>query len=64
MSKIKKILSKFKDKKILVIGDVMLDRYLIGDVNRIHNSIMKVLSRGGKIPDNDIVEWYSGISFE
>ncbi len=35
MSKIKEILGKFKDKKIMVIGDMMLDRYLIGDVNRI-----------------------------
>lgn len=35
MSKINQILNKFKDKKILVIGDVMLDRYLIGDVIRI-----------------------------
>jgi len=36
MSKIKDILKNFEDKKILVIGDVMLDRYLIGDVNRIN----------------------------
>jgi len=35
MNKIKKILSNFKGKKILVIGDVMLDHYLVGDVNRI-----------------------------
>ncbi|MBI3026536.1 D-glycero-beta-D-manno-heptose-7-phosphate kinase [Candidatus Woesearchaeota archaeon] len=30
-----KILEKFKDKKILVIGDVMLDKYIWGDVSRI-----------------------------
>jgi len=35
MSKIKEILGKFKNKKILVIGDVMLDRYIIGDISRI-----------------------------
>ncbi|MFH1642686.1 MAG: D-glycero-beta-D-manno-heptose-7-phosphate kinase [Nanoarchaeota archaeon] len=29
------ILSKFKSKKILVIGDIMLDKYVFGEVNRI-----------------------------
>ncbi len=29
------ILNKFKDKKILVVGDIMLDRYIWGEVNRI-----------------------------
>ncbi len=29
------ILKKFKDKKILVIGDVMLDKYIWGDVSKI-----------------------------
>ena len=29
------ILNKFKDKKILVIGDIMLDKYIWGDVTRI-----------------------------
>lgn len=29
------IISKFKDKKILVIGDIMLDKYIWGKVNRI-----------------------------
>src|SRR3989338_10817723 len=30
-----KILENFKDKKILVIGDIMLDKYIWGDVSRI-----------------------------
>ena len=30
-----KILENFKDKRILVIGDIMLDKYLWGDVSRI-----------------------------
>lgn len=29
------VLDKFKDKKILVIGDVMLDKYIWGDVSRV-----------------------------
>ena len=29
------VISKFKSKKILVIGDLMLDTYLIGQSNRI-----------------------------
>ncbi len=29
------IMSKFKDKKILVIGDVILDKYVFGDVSRV-----------------------------
>ena len=32
---IEKILSSAKNKKICIIGDVMLDRYMLGDVNRI-----------------------------
>jgi len=32
---LKDILSKFSDKKILIVGDVMLDNYIIGDVERI-----------------------------
>lgn len=32
---IRDILKNFKDKKILVVGDVMLDHYIIGKVNRI-----------------------------
>ena len=35
MSKIKQTLDNFKGKRILVIGDVMLDRYIIGEVTRI-----------------------------
>lgn len=31
----KEILEKFKDKKVLVFGDVMLDQYLIGNTERI-----------------------------
>jgi len=31
----KEYLKKFKNKKILVIGDIMLDRYIIGDVSRV-----------------------------
>ncbi|MBI2667972.1 D-glycero-beta-D-manno-heptose-7-phosphate kinase [Candidatus Woesearchaeota archaeon] len=30
-----KIMSKFKEKKILVIGDVILDKYVFGDVSRV-----------------------------
>src|SRR3989344_914244 len=36
MSNFNKILENFKEKKILVIGDVMLDRYLEGSVDRIN----------------------------
>ncbi|MBC8525919.1 MAG: D-glycero-beta-D-manno-heptose-7-phosphate kinase [Candidatus Cloacimonetes bacterium] len=34
-SKLKNILNEFSNKKILVIGDLMLDHYIIGDVKRI-----------------------------
>lgn len=33
--KLIKIIEKFKDKKILVIGDIMLDKYIWGNVERI-----------------------------
>lgn len=32
---IKEIVNQFKDKKILVIGDIMLDHYIYGEVNRV-----------------------------
>ena len=32
---IEKILAAAKNKRICIIGDVMLDRYMLGDVNRI-----------------------------
>ncbi|MDO8515946.1 MAG: PfkB family carbohydrate kinase [bacterium] len=32
---IQKAISSFKDKRILVVGDIMLDRYTFGDVERI-----------------------------
>lgn len=35
MDDFKKALGKFKDQKILVIGDLMLDKYSFGDVSRI-----------------------------
>ncbi|HOA83458.1 MAG TPA: D-glycero-beta-D-manno-heptose-7-phosphate kinase [Thermodesulfovibrio thiophilus] len=35
ITKLEKILKKFKDKKILVIGDIILDRYIFGKVMRI-----------------------------
>lgn len=35
MKKLESLLDKFKDRKILVIGDVMLDKYVFGKVNRI-----------------------------
>lgn len=35
MNNLTEILDKFKEKKILVVGDIMLDKYLIGDVDRI-----------------------------
>src|SRR3989338_3794091 len=34
-NKLIKVLENFKDKKILVIGDIMLDKYIWGDVSRI-----------------------------
>jgi len=34
-TKLKKIVSKFKNKHLLVIGDLILDRYVFGDVDRI-----------------------------
>ncbi|MBI4452494.1 D-glycero-beta-D-manno-heptose-7-phosphate kinase [Candidatus Woesearchaeota archaeon] len=34
-NKLLKILDNFKEKKILVIGDIMLDKYIWGDVSRI-----------------------------
>ena len=36
MRRFEEILEKFKGKKIVVIGDLMLDRYLEGEVNRIN----------------------------
>ena len=33
--KLIKIIEKFKDKKILVLGDIMLDKYIWGEVSRI-----------------------------
>ncbi len=35
MNKYKNIIAKFKGKKILVLGDVMLDRHIVGSVSRI-----------------------------
>lgn len=35
MPRIQKIIEKFSDVKVLIVGDVMLDRYLWGSVNRI-----------------------------
>ncbi|MCF7873704.1 MAG: D-glycero-beta-D-manno-heptose-7-phosphate kinase [Candidatus Omnitrophica bacterium] len=34
-NKLKKIISKFANKKILVVGDLILDRHIFGSVNRI-----------------------------
>lgn len=34
-AKLKKIISTFKEKKILVVGDLILDRYVFGSVDRI-----------------------------
>ncbi len=34
-NKLIKVIKNFKDKKILVMGDVILDRYIFGDVERI-----------------------------
>jgi len=36
MQKIGQILNSFNQKNILVIGDVMLDKYIFGDVSRIN----------------------------
>ena len=33
--KLLKIINKFKNKKILVLGDIMLDKYIWGEVSRI-----------------------------
>jgi len=35
MRKLSKIISYFKDKKVLIIGDIMLDEYIWGDAQRI-----------------------------
>ncbi len=35
MARAKKIISEFRGKEILIIGDIMLDRYIWGSVNRI-----------------------------
>ena len=35
MNKLLNIVDKFKNKKILVVGDVMLDKYVWGEVSRI-----------------------------
>ena len=34
--KLEEILNRFKDKKILIVGDIMLDKYIEGDVSRIN----------------------------
>ena len=34
-NKIKSVTSKFKNKRILVIGDLILDHYIFGKVDRI-----------------------------
>jgi D-beta-D-heptose 7-phosphate kinase/D-beta-D-heptose 1-phosphate adenosyltransferase len=45
-----RIIDQFKDKKIMVIGDIMLDKYVIGDVSRISPEapvpVVKVKSEG------------------
>jgi D-beta-D-heptose 7-phosphate kinase/D-beta-D-heptose 1-phosphate adenosyltransferase len=44
------IIEQFKDKKVLVIGDVMLDKYIVGDVTRISPEapvqVVKVTAEG------------------
>jgi len=35
MNNLIKVIEQFKNKKIMVIGDVMLDKYIWGDVSRI-----------------------------
>src|SRR3989338_3213114 len=35
MNNLIKFVEQFKNKKVLVLGDVMLDKYIWGDVNRI-----------------------------
>ncbi|MBW2981200.1 D-glycero-beta-D-manno-heptose-7-phosphate kinase [Candidatus Woesearchaeota archaeon] len=44
------IIEQFKNKKILVIGDVMLDKYIVGDVSRISPEapvqVVKVTAEG------------------
>ncbi|MCP4219850.1 MAG: D-glycero-beta-D-manno-heptose-7-phosphate kinase [bacterium] len=35
LKRVEEICSQFKDKKILIFGDVILDRYIFGDVSRI-----------------------------
>ena len=35
MNKLKKIISGFKNSKILVVGDLILDKYIYGDVDRV-----------------------------
>jgi len=48
--KLLKIIEQFKNKKILVIGDIMLDKYIVGDVSRISPEapvqVVKVTAEG------------------
>jgi rfaE bifunctional protein kinase chain/domain len=48
--KLLRVIEQFKNKKILVIGDVMLDKYIIGDVSRISPEapvqVVKVTAEG------------------
>ena len=34
-SRVKELLAQMQDKRVLVVGDIMLDKYVVGDVERI-----------------------------
>src|SRR3989344_5290096 len=73
MSNFNKILENFKEKKILVIGDVMLDRYLEGSVDRINpeapvpivslKNEYNVLGGAANVASNIVSLWGAAVLF-
>ena len=62
MSDLKKAIEKFKNAKIAVTGDIILDRYTFGEVNRVSpeasvpivlkTSEKSTLGGAGNVPNN------------
>ena len=50
--KFKSIADSFKDKKVLIVGDVMLDRYYYGQTNRMSPEAPVPIVDIDKIIDN------------
>ena len=50
--KFKSIANRFKDKKVLIVGDVMLDRYYYGQTNRMSPEAPVPIVDIDKIIDN------------